>query len=342
MGVPLLQKASIAKYITGHKLRRDRRFPLVLMLEPLFRCNLSCIGCGKTRYPEEILDLRLGPQECFDAAEECGAPVISIAGGEPLLHENMPEIAAGFIARKKFIYLCTNGLILKRRLVDYTPSSYLTFSVHVDGSRELHDRLTNRSGMYDSAMDAIELLGRRGFQFVVNCTIYNVQRPEAIADFFDCVLDLGAQGITTSPGFGYTDESPGGLFLSRQESVLFFREIFKLGRGRKWQFNQSNLFLDFLSGNQNYMCTPWGNVTRNVFGWQRPCYLFADDYAPSFQDLMEKTNWDAYGPGRHPKCAHCMLHSGFEATAVNDAFAHPLKALGAYLRGFSTEPSASV
>ncbi len=343
MGVPLLQKASIAKYVAAQKLRGNQRFPLVLMLEPLFRCNLSCLGCGKTAYAEEILDRRLTPQECFDAADECGAPVVSIAGGEPLLHGNMPEIAAGLIARKKFVYLCTNGLLLKKRLADYAPSPYFAFSVHADGNREVHDRLTDRPGMFDLVMNVLKTLGERGFQFVVNCTIYNGHRPEEIADFFDRVLDLGARGITVSPGFGHPGDSEESLFLRRDQSMRFFRCIFKLGRGRKWQFNQSSLFLDFLTGNQDYLCTPWGNVTRNVLGWQRPCYLLAEGYAPSFEALMQHTDWRAYGPGRHSRCAHCMLHSGFEATAVNDTFAHPLKALAAYWRGPSTEgPFAAV
>jgi hopanoid biosynthesis associated radical SAM protein HpnH len=337
MGVPFIQKNRIAQYIFGQKLRGRRRYPLVLMLEPLFRCNLSCAGCGKIAYPEEILDRRLSGEECFSAVEECGAPVVSIAGGEPLIHQEMPQIVAGLVKRRKFIYLCTNGLLLKNHLHNYRPSPYLTFSIHLDGSREMHDGLAGRPGVFDSAVEAVRLLRPRGFRFITNCTLYEGVTAREVAEFFDFVLALGAEGITLSPGYPYAGASPGERFLKRTHSKQLFREIFKLGKGRKWKFNQSSLFLDFLAGNRTYRCSPWGNATRNVLGWQKPCYLFAEGYAPTFRALMKETDWSRYGPGRHPQCTHCMLHSGFEATAVDDTLAHPLKALFVFLRGPRTE-----
>ncbi|MFB3924505.1 MAG: adenosyl-hopene transferase HpnH [Syntrophales bacterium] len=337
MGVPLIQKFHVVRYIAGRRLHGIRRYPLVLMLEPLFRCNLSCSGCGKTSHPEEILNRRLTYEECLSAADECGAPIITVAGGEPLIHDEMPRIIAGLVERRRFVYLCTNGLLLKKSLSGYMPSKYLTFSVHVDGRKELHDRLTNRPGAFDSAVEAMLLLRDRGFGFITNCTIYSGANPAEVSDFFDFVLALGARGITLSPAYGYSDRSPANLFLKRHESTQLFREIFETGKKRGWKFNQSGLFLDFLCGNQTYTCTPWGTVTRNVLGWQKPCYLFSEGYAPDFHTLMKDTDWDRYGPGLHPKCAHCMLHSGFEATAVRDAISHPFKALSVYVRGPVTD-----
>ena len=337
MSIPFIQKYRIARYLFGQKLRGERRYPLVLMLEPLFRCNLACFGCGKIGYAEDILDRRLSVEECFAAVEECGAPIVSIAGGEPLIHKDMPQIVAGLVKRKKFIYLCTNGLLLRNHLRDYTPSPYLTFSLHLDGQRERHDALVGRPGIFDSAVDALRLAHAKGFRFIVNCTLFEGITAQEIGEFFDFVMTLGAEGITVSPGYNYPLASQKEMFLQRSRSKQIFREIFKMGKGRNWEFNQSSLFLDFLAGNQTYQCTPWGNPTRNVLGWQMPCYPLAEGYTPSFRALMEETDWDQYGPGRHPQCTYCMLHSGFEATAVKDTLAHPLKALYVFLHGPRTE-----
>ena len=332
MGVPFFQQYCVVRYIVQQKIRRARRYPLVLMLEPLFRCNLACAGCGKINHSKEILNRRLPVEECLSAAEECNAPVVSIAGGEPLLHEGMPEIVVGLTRQKRFVYLCTNGMLLKERLKDYTPSPYLSLSVHLDGHREWHDALACRSGVYDTAVEAIKFALARGFRTTVNATLYEGITPQAAAEHFDHLMSLGVEGINISPAYRY-DLFQKGLFLDRARSGQLFRGIYKLGRGRKWQFNQSKLFLDFLAGNQAYSCTPWGNPTRNIFGWQKPCYLITDEgYAPSFKTLMEETPWKDYGPGRNPKCSNCMLHSGFEATAVNDMIAHPWKAFRMYLR----------
>lgn len=334
MGVPLIQQYRVASYITKQKLRGEKRYPLVLMLEPLFRCNLACAGCGKIEHPEEILDKTLSVEECLAAVDECGAPVVSIAGGEPLLHKEMAQIVAGITRRKKFVYLCTNGLLLKKHLVDYTPSPYLTFSIHLDGNRERHDALVCRQGVFDLAVDAIKSANQKGFRVTINSTLYEGVSAQEAAEFFDFAMGLGIEGVTIAPGFSYERASQQEVFLQRTASKQLFRDIFKLGKERKWKFNHTNLYLNFLAGNQDYQCTPWGNPTRNIFGWQRPCYLLQEgSHASSFRELIEETDWDRYGTGRNPKCAQCMLHSGFEPSAVNDMLAHPLKALWVSLRG---------
>ncbi|UCG13491.1 MAG: adenosyl-hopene transferase HpnH [Deltaproteobacteria bacterium] len=334
MGVPLIQQYRVATYILGQKLRGKKRYPLVLMLEPLFRCNLACAGCGKIRHPEEVLDRRLSVDECVSVVEECGAPVVSIAGGEPLLHREMPQIVYELIKRKRFVYLCTNALLLKKHLEDYTPSPYFTLSIHLDGNRERHDALVCRQGVFDVAVDAIKAAREKGFRVTTNSTLYEGITAEEAVEFFDFVMSLGVEGITVAPGFNYERASDADVFLQRTASRQLFRKLFRLGRERKWRFNHTSLYLDFLAGNQTYQCTPWGNPTRNVFGWQRPCYLLDEErYASSFKELMEETAWDGYGTGRNAKCAHCMVHSGFEPTAVDDMLNHPLKSLRLYLRG---------
>lgn len=334
MGVPLIQKYRVARYIVGQRVLGRKRYPLVLMIEALFRCNLTCQGCGKIAYPQEVLNRRLSVDDCLAAVEECGAPIVSITGGEPLLHDEMARIVASFVGRKKFVYLCTNGLLLSSRIQDYTPSAYLTFSVHLDGHREQHDFLAGREGVFDTAVKAITLARERKFRVTVNCTVYDGVMPEVQAGFFDKVTALGVEGITLSPAYHYERAPRGDIFLERRQSHDFFRELFRLGKGRGWKFNHSTLFLDFLAGNQTYQCTPWGNPTRNVLGWQKPCYLrVGEGVAASYASLMEETDWSRCGFGRDPRCANCMLHSGYEPTAVNDAVSHPLKAFFVQLRG---------
>ncbi len=334
MTVPLIQQLSVARYIVGRKLRGVRRYPVVLMLEPLFRCNLACAGCGKIDYPDEILNRRLSVAECLAAVDECGAPIVSIPGGEPLIHKEIVRIVEGIVERKKFVYLCTNALLLKKRMHEFEPSPYLTFSVHLDGNRERHDASVCQPGVFDRAVEAIKLALSRGFRVTVNCTLFQSETPEEVAQFMDFCMELGVEGVTISPGYSYQHAPQQEIFLRRSASKQLFRDIFRLGRGRKWKLNQSSLFLDFLAGNQAYACTPWGNPTRNVFGWQKPCYLMSDEgYAASFKELMEDTDWEQYGTGRHPKCADCMVHCGYEPSAIDDTFAHPFKAIKVALRG---------
>ncbi len=338
MAVPLIQQYRIAKYIIGQKLRRVERYPLVLMLEPLFRCNLACAGCGKIDYPEEILDKRLSYDDCMEAIDDCGAPIVSIAGGEPLIHKEMAKIVHGFIGRKKFVYLCTNALLLEKRMVDYTPSPYLTFSIHLDGNEMRHDSSVCREGVFKKCIEVIKQARARGFRVTINCTLFQGESADEIAEFMDMAMELGVEGVTISPGYSYQHAPNQEVFLKNQESKQLFRDLFKLGKGLKWRFNQSSLYLDFLAGNQSYQCTPWGNPTRNVFGWQKPCYLLVDEgYATSFKAMLAETDWDNYGKGRNPKCANCMVHCGFEASAINDTFSHPLKALKVAIQGPETD-----
>jgi len=258
-------------------------------------------------------------EDALRAVDECGAPVVSIPGGEPLIHKEMPQIVEGIVARKKFVYLCTNALLLEQKLDQYKPSPYLTFSIHLDGNRDRHDASVCRDGTFDRAVSAIKAARARGFRVTANCTLYAGEDPEDVANFFDFTNTLGVEGVMMSPGYSYQHAPRQDVFLGRRKSKELFREIFRIGkkRGSKWHFNQSSLFVDFLAGNQSYQCTPWANPTYNVFGWQKPCYLLVDEgYAKSFKELMETTEWDKYGVGRNPKCDNCMAHCGYEPTAV--------------------------
>jgi hopanoid biosynthesis associated radical SAM protein HpnH len=333
----LIQAARVGAYVLKQKLMGVARYPLVLMLEPLFRCNLACSGCGKIDYPDEILNKRLSVDECIAAAEECGAPVVSIAGGEPLLHKEMPEIVAQLTKRKIFVYLCTNALLLEKRLDQFKPNPYLTFSIHLDGLEQEHDRAVSQEGVFKRAVAAIKAAKAKSFRVTSNCTLFEGAKPERVAKFFDFVKELGLEGVTVSPGYAYERAPDQKHFLNRQKTKELFRSVFRLGKGKNWSFNQSSLFLNFLAGNETYECTPWGNPTRNIFGWQRPCYLIGEGYLHSFRELMDTTNWDSYGTGKYEKCADCMVHCGYEATAVNDTIAHPLKALKVALFGPNTE-----
>jgi hopanoid biosynthesis associated radical SAM protein HpnH len=338
LGIPFLQKVQVGSYLVRQKLTGRKRYPLVLMLEPLFRCNLACAGCGKIDYPDEILNQRISVEDALHAVDECGAPVVSIAGGEPLLHRELPAIVKGIIARRKFVYLCTNALLMEKKMADYRPSPYFVWSVHLDGDREDHDRSVCQTGVYDRAVAAIGKAKARGFRCNINCTLFNNAEPGRVAAFFDTVMALGVDGITVSPGYAYERAPDQQHFLNRGKTKQLFRDIFRRGRGgRNWSFSQSGLFLDFLAGNQEYHCTPWGNPTRTVFGWQRPCYLLGEGYARTFKELMEETDWDSYGTGNYEKCADCMVHSGYEATAIQDVLQSPLKALSVSLRGVRTE-----
>ena len=337
MSVPVSQMWTVASYVLTQKLKGVKRYPLVLMLEPLFRCNLACAGCGKIDYPDPLLNRRLSVDECLEAARDCGAPVVSIAGGEPLLHAEMDQIVQGLIKQRRFVYLCTNALLMEKRLDRYKPSPFFTWSVHLDGSREEHDAAVCQTGVYDRAVAAIKEAKKRGFRVNINCTLFDGADPEKIADFFSEAMAAGIDGITVSPGYAYERAPDQAHFLNRQRTKQLFRDIFRRGEGRKWQFSQSPLFLDFLAGNQSYQCSPWGNPTRNIFGWQRPCYLLGEGYAKTYRELMDGTDWDAYGTGNYEKCADCMVHSGYEATAVADTIRNPLKALSVVRRGVKTE-----
>ncbi|TVZ40198.1 hopanoid biosynthesis associated radical SAM protein HpnH [Alteromonadaceae bacterium 2753L.S.0a.02] len=341
MGVPLKQQIRIGSYLVRQKLMGRKRYPLVLMLEPLFQCNLECAGCGKIAYPDEILRRRVSVADALDAVDQADAPVVSIPGGEPLIHKEMPEIIEGIIARKKYIYLCTNAILVERHIHKYKPSPFLTFSIHLDGLQRRHDESVCREGVFETATKAIKLLKEKGFRVSVNCTLFNGEDANEVADFFDYAMnELKVEGITLSPGYSYELAPRQDVFLSRAKSKQLFRDIFSLGRkrGSKWRFNQSSNFLDFLAGNKSYQCSPWSNVTYNIFGWQKPCYLLSDEgYAASFSELMETTHWHEYGVGINSKCNNCMAHCGYEGTAVEDTLARPLAALKVAMRGVKLE-----
>ncbi|HEX6141997.1 MAG TPA: adenosyl-hopene transferase HpnH [Geminicoccaceae bacterium] len=334
MGIPLRQQVKIGAYLLKQRVLGRDKYPLVLMLEPLFRCNLACAGCGKIDYPKPILDRRLSVQECLDAVDECGAPVVSIPGGEPLIHKDIGAIVRGIVARRKFVYLCTNALLVEKKIDLFESSPYLCFSIHLDGLKEHHDRSVCRSGVFERAIGAIRLLRARGHRVSVNATLFDGVAPDEVAAFLDHVShDLDVEGITVSPGYAYERAPDQAHFLNRRKTKQLFRDVFSRGRGRSWKLNHSPLYLDFLAGNQEYRCTPWGNPTRNIFGWQRPCYLLGEGYARTFKELMETTEWERYGTGAYEKCADCMAHCGYEPTAVADTFRHPLKALRVARRG---------
>ena len=337
MGIPFQQMAQIGGYVLRQQLMGRKRYPLVLMLEPLFRCNLACAGCGKIDYPDEILNQRLSYEDCMAAIDECGAPAVSIAGGEPLLHREMPRIVEGFVAKKKFVILCTNALLLAKKLHEYKPSPYLALSIHLDGDRMMHDASVCQPGVYDKALEAIRLAKAKGFRTQINCTLFDGADPERVARFFDLMSEVGVDGITVSPGYSYERAPDQEHFLNRGRTKTLFREIFKRRRGKKWSFTQSDLFLDFLAGNQRYACTPWSMPARTVFGWQRPCYLLGEGYVKTFKELIDGTDWDRYGVGNYEKCANCMVHCGFEGTAVTDSVRKPWKLLQLAVQGIRTE-----
>lgn len=338
MGIPLNQALSVGAYVIRQHLMGRKRYPLVLMLEPLFRCNLACAGCGKIDYPDKILNQRISVADALHSMDECGAPVVVLAGGEPLLHKELPEIVEGALKKGKFVTVCTNALLLEKKIDLYKPHSRFNWSIHLDGDKEMHDRSVCQKGVYDRAIEAIKVAKAKGFRVNINTTLFSDAQPEQVANFLDEMNKIGIGGITISPGYAYERAPDQQHFLNRTKTKQLFRDILKRGRGgRAWPFFQSALFLDFLAGNQTYQCTPWGNPTRTVFGWQKPCYLLGEGYTKTFKELMESTDWDKYGTGNYEKCADCMVHSGFEATAVMDAVKKPWKIAAVALRGVKTD-----
>ncbi len=333
MPVPISQMWTTASYVLNQKLAGRKRYPLVLMLEPLFRCNLACAGCGKIQYPAHILKKELSPEECFRAVEECGVPTVSIPGGEPLMHSQIEKIVEGLVARKKYIYLCTNALLLKEKIHLFKPSKYLTFSVHMDGQREHHDFSVCREGGYDLALEGIKEALQRGFRVTTNTTLFDGADPSSVRAFFDEMMELGVEGMMLSPGYSYDKAPDQKHFLGRARIRRMFRAILS-NRKKSWRFNMSPLFPEFLMGKRDFACTPWGMPTYNIFGWQKPCYLLQDGYAETFEELMASTEWENYGTeSGNPKCANCMVHSGYEASAVDYGFGS--------LRGFLAMVRAS-
>ena len=320
MAVPVSQMWAVSSYVLKNRLQGRERYPLVVMLEVLFRCNLACAGCGKVQYPPHVLKRQLTPEECFRAVEEAGAPIVNIPGGEPLLHPQIGEIVAGLIARGKYVYLCTNALLLKEKMHLFTPSKYLTFTVHLDGERDHHDFAVCREGTYDIAVDAMREAIARGFRVTTNSTLFDGADPSGVRRFFDDMMELGVESMMLSPGYSYDKAPDQSHFLGKQRTRELFRQILS-NRKRSWRFNATPLFFEFLMGMRDYECTPWGIPTYTIFGWQKPCYLLQDGYTDTFQELIEQTAWHEYGgKSGNPRCANCMVHSGFEPSAVNHTF----------------------
>jgi hopanoid biosynthesis associated radical SAM protein HpnH len=320
VSVPVSQMYTVASYVLRQKLAGRKRYPLVLMLEPLFRCNLACAGCGKIQYPAQILKKHLTVEQCLKAVDECGAPVVSIPGGEPLMYPDIAELVVRLVKRKKYIYLCTNAILLREKLELFTPSKFLTFSIHMDGLREEHDEAVCRDGVYDQAVDGIKAALARGFRVTTNTTLFDGASPLRMREFFDEMMNLGVEGMMLSPGYSYSKAPDQEHFLRRAKTNQLFSDMLSNAK-RRWRFNQSPLFLRFLMGKKEYECTPWGNPTYNMFGWQRPCYLLQEGYAETFEELMETTPWEQYGrKSGNEKCRDCMVHCGYEATAVDDTF----------------------
>ena len=327
MGVPVSQMWTVVSYVVRQRMAGNRRYPLVLMLEPLFRCNLACAGCGKIQYPAHVLKMNMSPEQCFRAVDECGAPMVSIPGGEPLMHPEIDKIVEGLIARKKYIYLCTNALLLREKIDLFKPSKYLSFSVHLDGEKEHHDFSVCKEGGYELAVEGVREAVRRGFRVTTNTTLFDGADPKSVRAFFDEMMSLGVEGMMLSPGYSYDKAPDQQHFLGRARTRRLFNAILS-NRKSTWNFNMSPLFLEFLMGKRHYACTPWGMPTYNLFGWQKPCYLLQDGYADTFAELMTETEWSSYGTeSGNPKCANCMVHSGYEASAVHDQFGS--------LRGFA-------
>jgi hopanoid biosynthesis associated radical SAM protein HpnH len=336
MSVPLSQMWTVATYVLRQKLRRRRRYPLVLMLEPLFRCNLACAGCGKIQYPAHVLRRHLTVEQCLAAVDECGAPMVSIPGGEPLMYPDIGRLVQELVARRKYVYLCTNAILLKEKLQEgiFTPSKYLSFSVHMDGVEADHDEAVCRDGVYQQATEAIREALRRGFRVTTNSTLFDNASPERMRRFFDEMMDLGVEGMMLSPGYSYAKAPDQAHFLRRQKTHELFSAMLS-ERKPRWKFNQSPLFLRFLMGKLDFECTPWGMPAYNLFGWQRPCYLLQEGYAKSFAELRETTRWERYGRASgNPKCADCMVHCGHETSAVDYTFSS--------LRGFGQAVATTV
>ena len=344
MSIPLATAARIGLHAVSNHIKGGR-YPLVLMLEPLLRCNLACKGCGKIDYPDAILNRRLSYEQCMAAIDECGAPAVSIAGGEPLLHRDMPRIVQGYIDRKKFVIFCTNALLLKKKIDDYQPSPFFTWSIHLDGDQQMHDKAVDQDGTYDVALEAIHLAKARGFRVQVNCTVFNDADPARLASFLDLMTSLDVE-VTISPGYAYERAADQEHFLNREKTKTLFRDLFargakpgaKPGTGgaKAWKFTNSPLFLDFLAGNRSYECTPWSMPLRTMFGWQKPCYLVGEGYVETFAELMEGTEWDSFGVGKYEKCANCMVHCGFEGTAAAQGISRPLEFIKVGLAGVRT------
>ena len=320
MPIPVRQNVRVGTHLLRQRLSGRKYYPFIVEIEPLFACNLSCPGCGKIQHPTDILRKRLSVEDVVGAVEESGTPMVSIAGGEPLLHPDMDRMVAALVERKVYVYLCTNAVLLRRRLDRFTPSRYFSWVVHVDGLRERHDEAVDRQGVFDEVVAAIRDAKGRGFRVTTNSTFFNTDTPKTVRDVLDFLNDdVGVDAMMISPAYAYQKAPDQEHFLGVEQTRRLFRDAFSEGRRKRWRLNHSPLFLDFLEGRRDFSCTAWGIPSYSIFGWQRPCYLMADGYAQTYRELIETTDWSKYGRGNDPRCDNCMAHCGYEPTAVLSA-----------------------
>ncbi|HMC37819.1 MAG TPA: adenosyl-hopene transferase HpnH [Actinomycetota bacterium] len=318
MPVSVRQQVRVGTYLFKQKLKKREKFPLLVELEPLFACNLACAGCGKIQYPAHLLKTRMSVEKAIAGIKESGAPMVSIAGGEPLIHPEIHLIAQELIKRKKFVYLCTNALLMQKKMHLFKPSPYFAWAVHMDGMRERHDDSVCQEGVFDVAVEAIKDAKAKGFRITTNTTFFSHDTPKTVREVLDFLNDeLKVDAMMISPAYWYEKAPDQEHFPPVEMTRKLFAEAFADGRRKKWRLNHSPLFLDFLEGKVDYPCTPWGIPSYSIFGWQRPCYLMADGYTQTYQELVETTDWSKYGrQSGNPKCANCMAHCGYEPTAV--------------------------
>ena len=330
MPIPIRQNLRVGVHLFRQKLKGNQRFPFIVEIEPLFACNLACPGCGKIQHPTDILRRRLSVDDVVNAVEESGTPMVSIAGGEPLLHPEIEQMVDALVRRKVYVYLCTNAVLLRRKIERFKPSRYFSWVIHVDGLRERHDAAVDREGVFDEAVAAIRLAKERGFRVTTNSTFFNTDSPKTVRDVLDFLNDdLGVDAMMISPAFAYEKAPDQEHFLGVSQTRELFKQAFSGDRRKRWRLNHSPLFLDFLEGKADFGCTAWGIPSYSVLGWQRPCYLMADGYAASYKELVETTDWSAYGRGNNPNCANCMAHCGYEPTAVLATMRSPRQAVRA-------------
>jgi hopanoid biosynthesis associated radical SAM protein HpnH len=315
--MPLRQSLRIGSYLMRQKLARRDKFPLIVELEPLFACNLKCAGCGKIEQPASLLKQRMPVEQALAAIDECGAPMVSIAGGEPLMHPQIEVLVGELIKRKKYVFLCTNALLIPKKLDKFAPSPYFAWAVHLDGLEERHDESVCKDGVFEQAVAAIRECQRRGFRVTTNTTFFTTDSPQTVIDVLNYLNDdLKVDQMMISPAYAYEKAPDQDHFLGVTETRELFRKAFADGNRRRWRLNHSPLFLDFLEGKADFSCTAWGIPSYSLLGWQRPCYLMADGYAKTYRELIETTEWDAYGRGKDDRCANCMAHCGYEPSAV--------------------------
>ena len=320
---PIELSLRLAVYLLKKRLTGRKRFPLVTMLEPLEMCNLACVGCGRIREYQPVIDRMMPVDVALNAVKESGAPIVSIAGGEPTIHPKIDEIINRLIEDKYFVYCCTNGLLLDKMLTKIPPSKYLCWVVHMDGMEEMHDESVARKGVFKKAVQVMELALSQGYRVCTNTTIFKNSDVEDLWEMFRLVKDIGVEGSMISPGYDFEDAPIQDMFLNRQESRNIFKKLLDPTKTQGMKFYNNPLYLNFLQGKREYQCTAWSNPTYTVLGWRKPCYPLADEHVQDVDELYEADLWQKYGVGNDPRCANCMMHCGFESATIFKAISTP-------------------